>query len=224
MDRATARGVVREFDTAASEEPTNLLRSSMAPSDPRLYLRQRVLFETLRRGDRADDLHVEEEVVRLFAAVLRNGYLAAGREPRPISDRADHAAVRRAQSILAARFREPMSLMRLASETGLSMFRLAHVFRQQTLSSLHAWRVKLRLSAAVDALSESRGIDLTELALELGFSSHSHFTASFRKAFGVPPSILRDRIHRVRSGARARGIAASFSRIPIASHHSVRAN
>ncbi|MBA2354428.1 MAG: helix-turn-helix transcriptional regulator, partial [Acidobacteria bacterium] len=30
--------------------------------------------------------------------------------------------------------------------------------------------------------------DLTDIALGLGYSSHSHFTASFTRAFGVPPS------------------------------------
>ena len=37
---------------------------------------------------------------------------------------------------------------------------------------------------------ESGGADLTRLALDLGYSSHSHFTSSFRVLFGVrrPPS------------------------------------
>jgi len=32
------------------------------------------------------------------------------------------------------------------------------------------------------------GADLTEAALDAGFSSHSHFTAAFTAEFGVPPS------------------------------------
>jgi AraC-like DNA-binding protein len=32
---------------------------------------------------------------------------------------------------------------------------------------------------------------LTRLALDLGYSSHSHFTASFRRAFGLTPSAAR---------------------------------
>jgi AraC-like DNA-binding protein len=38
-------------------------------------------------------------------------------------------------------------------------------------------------------LPESRG-NLTALALELGFASHSHFTDTFRRAFGVAPSAV----------------------------------
>ena len=33
--------------------------------------------------------------------------------------------------------------------------------------------------------------DLTELAMDLGFSSHSHFSARFRRAFGLTPSEFR---------------------------------
>jgi AraC-like DNA-binding protein len=33
--------------------------------------------------------------------------------------------------------------------------------------------------------------DLTALALELGFSSHSHFTDAFRAEFGRAPSRIR---------------------------------
>ena len=33
--------------------------------------------------------------------------------------------------------------------------------------------------------------DLTSLALDLGFSSHSHFSTAFRRQFGRPPSAMR---------------------------------
>jgi AraC-like DNA-binding protein len=46
------------------------------------------------------------------------------------------------------------------------------------------------LSAALgEVLASSRG--LTDIGVDLGFSSHSHFTATFRRAFGVTPSALR---------------------------------
>ncbi len=32
---------------------------------------------------------------------------------------------------------------------------------------------------------------LSEIALELGFQGHSHFTARFRRAFGETPSAVR---------------------------------
>jgi AraC-like DNA-binding protein len=34
--------------------------------------------------------------------------------------------------------------------------------------------------------------DLTALGLDLGFSSHSHFSAAFRQAYGRTPSEFRE--------------------------------
>jgi AraC family transcriptional regulator len=43
------------------------------------------------------------------------------------------------------------------------------------------------LRVALERLSEG-DCDLTELALNLGFSSHSHFTDAFKREFGRTPS------------------------------------
>jgi AraC-like DNA-binding protein len=61
------------------------------------------------------------------------------------------------------------------------------MFPKCFLSSLHAYRTELRLRHALERLLERRE-HITQIALDLGFSSHSHFTAAFRRAFGLTPS------------------------------------
>ena len=56
---------------------------------------------------------------------------------------------------------------------------------------LHQYQTNLRLRHALERLAEDVTADLTMLALELGFSSHAHFTAAFRRAFQVAPSRSR---------------------------------
>ena len=65
------------------------------------------------------------------------------------------------------------------------------MFRAETGFTLAGYRPALRLRAALERLPDSDG-DLSALALELGFSSHSHFAASFTREFGVPPSAVRE--------------------------------
>jgi AraC-like DNA-binding protein len=48
----------------------------------------------------------------------------------------------------------------------------------------------LRLARALDLLEGD--VDLSSLAQDLGFSSHSHFAAAFRQAYGRTPSEFRD--------------------------------
>ena len=84
-----------------------------------------------------------------------------------------------------------LSLEQLGRRVGSSRFQLARVFRAHTGFSIAAYRDQLRLRRALRRLGDPE-IGLTELALELGYSSHSHFTARFRREFGLPPSALRD--------------------------------
>ena len=60
----------------------------------------------------------------------------------------------------------------------------------------------MRLRTALERAADP-GADLTDLALDLGYSSHSHFTAAFRKAFGVTPSAFR----RKATGQRVRELS-----------------
>ncbi|MGH3113830.1 MAG: helix-turn-helix domain-containing protein [Gaiellaceae bacterium] len=71
-----------------------------------------------------------------------------------------------------------------------SPFHLARVFRERTGFSIHGYRNQLRLRSSLDGLFEP-DVDLALLARRLGYSSHSHFTDSFRRAFGAPPSAVR---------------------------------
>jgi len=59
--------------------------------------------------------------------------------------------------------------------------------------------MQLRLSYALAELPHTD--DLTMLALETGFSSHSHFSAVFRRAFGCTPSQFREMARRPTAGA-----------------------
>ena len=83
-------------------------------------------------------------------------------------------------------------------------FHLAHRFRARTGLSLHAYRTHLRLREALRRIAEPE-TSLTDLALDLGFASHSHFTDSFRRTFGRPPSAVRAAV-RARGSAEARRI------------------
>jgi AraC family transcriptional regulator len=74
----------------------------------------------------------------------------------------------------------------LAEKLGISPFRLCRAFRQATGGTLHQHLTDLRLAAALERLPQYRE-RLTALALDLGFSSHSHFTHAFRGRFGRTP-------------------------------------
>jgi AraC-like DNA-binding protein len=158
------------------------------PADARLYLRQRTLVSRVRSGALRDPLEIEEEALQLLDDVLRRARHEPrhGRaESREWSPRRSALAAEAAQA-LATRFAEPLSLGALARALGTSPFHLCRVFRARTGRSLHGYRTQLRLRSSLERVEQ--GECITTAALELGFSSHSHFTSAFRRAFGLTPS------------------------------------
>jgi len=54
---------------------------------------------------------------------------------------------------------------------------------------LYRYQLRLRLARSLDLLGQYE--DLSQLSFELGFSSHSHFSASFLKTYGRTPTEFR---------------------------------
>ena len=91
---------------------------------------------------------------------------------------------------MAQQFRERLTLNEISEEAEVSPFHLCRMFKKETGLSIHRYLNRLRLRACVDSLTQAQQ-GLTDLAISVGYSSHSHFTEAFRREFGVPPSVVR---------------------------------
>jgi AraC-like DNA-binding protein len=94
--------------------------------------------------------------------------------------------VDRAKLVLSADPGRRWTLAEIAAEVGASPVYLTQVFRQVEGTPLYRYQLRLRLARALDLLGHYT--NLTSLGLELGFSSHSHFSAAFRQAYGRTPA------------------------------------
>ena len=74
-----------------------------------------------------------------------------------------------------------------------SPYHFARVFQERAGVPVHRYLTRLRLRAALDRLAQGDE-DLVVIARAVGYSSHSHLTASFRRVFGIPPSRARRRL------------------------------
>jgi AraC-like DNA-binding protein len=189
-------------DPQGAERPEHPFAQAQTTVDSGTYLFQRQLVEALLAGGECEPLFIEEGVIWLAMRVLDS---AADRTGLPHAR--DHVSTRaarlhrecteHARQILAIHFGGSCSLDQLARLVGVSVFHLCRVFRRQTGLTLHEYRTELRLRHALERLPEP-GADLTQLALDVGFSSHSHFTAVFRRAFGLTPSAFARQVRRAR--------------------------
>lgn len=95
----------------------------------------------------------------------------------------------RTKLALSADLGRRWTLSEIGREVGCSPVYLTQLFRQIEGMPLYRYQLNLRLAKALEDIASYDS--LTSLALDLGFSSHSHFTSTFRAAYGRNPSDFR---------------------------------
>jgi len=123
---------------------------------------------------------------------------------RVLGPRTTHAAsasagrqrlVDRIKLVLASDLARRWTLAEIAAEVRGSPVYLTQVFQQVEGVPLYRYQLRLRLARALDLIAQYD--DLSALGLDLGFSSHSHFSAAFRAVYGRTPSeFRRSALHR----------------------------
>jgi AraC-like DNA-binding protein len=157
--------------------------------DARTQALAAVLRHGLSRGI-AETLDAETLILTLVRRALgeRTSYATRGSIGR-------QKLVDRAKLVLSSDLTRRWTLAEVATEVGVSPVYLTQVFQQVEGMPLYRYQVRLRLARALNLLDEYD--DLSRLSMDLGFSSHSHFTAAFRQTYGRTPTEFRRSIHPV---------------------------
>jgi AraC family transcriptional regulator len=162
-------------------------RLAFRPQRLRIDARAQALVAVLRHSLRQN-----------IAGPLEAESLALTLAQRALGPRTTHAAgaslgrqrlVDRVKLVLASDPARRWTLAEIAAEVRGSPVYLTQVFQQVEGLPLYRYQLRLRLARALDLLAQYD--DLTALSLDLGFSSHSHFSAAFRQVYGRSPSEFR---------------------------------
>lgn len=78
-----------------------------------------------------------------------------------------------------------LSIEEIAAKAELSEFHFMRLFKQHTRMTVHQYIINKRLEFAKIMLAS--GVSPASTALEFGFYDQSHFTAQFRRTFGLTP-------------------------------------
>ncbi len=179
--------VIAATDAAHDGNRGRPFRVPFGPSDATCYLAQRRFVEDCLGGRAPDALTAEEWAAHLLHAVLGYCTPVPRTQARSTTLARERDLVEQAKIELLQPDRWHWGLQVLAQRLGCSAFHLCRVFRRHSGSSLHAFKEQARLRHALEALPDRTG-DLTGLALDLGYTSHSHFGAAFKKHFGLSPT------------------------------------
>ncbi|MBI5387972.1 MAG: helix-turn-helix transcriptional regulator [Verrucomicrobia bacterium] len=96
--------------------------------------------------------------------------------------------VERAIQILSGRLAEPPSLEDLGREVGCSPYHLSRTFSREMGLTIPQYLRQIRMERAAEMLKSGQ-FNVTEAALEVGYSSLSHFSHAFRETMGCCPGL-----------------------------------
>jgi len=96
--------------------------------------------------------------------------------------------VQKVLAILKENLAEPPSLEELGRQVGCSHFYLSRIFTQEVGKTISVTLRDIRMERAASLLREGR-MNVTEVALAVGYSSLSHFSGAFREVIGCCPGL-----------------------------------
>lgn len=146
--------------------------------------------EQARVHGATDFIQAPFEVTSLIACLESNFRRMALQTPDPSSERSlsDNQFVERLDQILSQHLaEESFNVYELAEQLGMSRRQLLRKCQQLTGLGPADYLKRTRMYKALALLKKGEG-NVSEIAFRVGFKDPKHFSKSFRKFFGMPPS------------------------------------
>lgn len=156
--------------------------------DPKIQWLVGALIDEARSGAPAGLLYAESLLCALIAYLAQSYGQVKSRDLAAGGLSASNR--RRVTDYIEAHLDEPLSIAVLAQQAGLSPDHFARCFAASFGQPPHRYVQQRRIEAALGMLSHSSR-SISEIAVELGFYSHTHFTRVFRQQTGMTPSQAR---------------------------------
>jgi AraC-like DNA-binding protein len=109
------------------------------------------------------------------------------KKPLYIKNDYDKERILFARDYLIKHIERPPTLTQLSKIAGINEYKLKRGFKETFNQTAFEYLSDVRLETAKNDLLDKRK-SITEIAFELGYSSLQHFSAAFKKKFGVAPS------------------------------------
>jgi len=182
-------GFVSALDSEHGRRPNGELRLQLHFEDSAAQQLMTLLLADANEGFSTEKLYTE-----YLAQALAVRMLYRSNQTRPETrNRGASALPRHALRRVIERMRcfsSDLSLQALANESGYSRVHFVRMFRAATGYSPHNYLLNLKLERARELL-KNPSLSLIDIALDCGFSSHSHMSRLFHKIVGVTPSAYR---------------------------------
>jgi transcriptional regulator GlxA family with amidase domain len=113
-----------------------------------------------------------------------------------------HQSLIKVAELMEANVERPVSLERIAQETGLSRRQIERLFKRHLNCVPKRYYLELRLKRARELLLQT-AMPIMDITTACGFQSPPHFSKCYSKQFGYPPSVERQSPRRVNPAPEA---------------------
>ena len=178
------------LDSELERPPEGELRLQVNLHDPAAQQLMTLLRADANEGYATERLYTEYLAQALAVRML---FLGRGVTRPPSNNRGAYGLPRHVLRRIIERMRSfdsDLSLQALANESGYSRVHFIRMFKAATGSNPHNYLLNLKLERARELL-KNPSMSLIDIALDCGFSSHSHMSRLFHKFVGVTPSAYR---------------------------------
>lgn len=106
----------------------------------------------------------------------------------------ERKAIEAARDMLVADIASPPGLVELSRHVGLNLQKLQHGFQQQFGSTIYGLLKEYRLQRARQ-LFDQGDMNVSEVAWHIGYTNISHFSAAYKRRFGILPKQYLKSMH-----------------------------
>ena len=137
-------------------------------------------------GDESLEMRALSSVLELLVLLQTNFAKSRTSDRSYIKSDYDKERIVYARDYLITHMDVPPSIPQLAAIAGINEFKLKRGFKELFHQSPYAYLGDVRLEMARAAIQRKEK-SISQLAFELGYASLPHFSAAFKKKFGVSP-------------------------------------
>lgn len=162
--------------------PLNKLPPRIGFRDPTNETSLQRIATELKNPEPTSAIMVQSQAVQMLVQMIR----LSGQPSRPVKGGLSPVELKRICRFMDANLSMPPTAEELAMEINLSRRHFFRAFKQSTGKTPFAYIAAQRLKRAMELLRTTDGSS-TEIALECGYSSASHFAHAFKRVHGIGP-------------------------------------
>jgi AraC family transcriptional regulator len=182
-------GLIAQVAEASEMDQAEINLVNFSKLDLHLQHIATLFLAELKSGGMMGQLYIESLTQVLIIHLLRH-YSTLTQKMRPENRSLTHAQLQQALDYIHTHLDQDLSLAEIARVTSISSTYFASLFKGATGISPHQYVIQQRVEKAKLMLSKT-DLAITDIALQVGFSSQSHLTQQFKRLTGMTPKQVR---------------------------------